>query len=138
MFRLLPVYICLLFGCASAAWSQASPVSVAPMSSPMTPGAMRPWLALPVISRTQAKDDAEARGYTSISRLQQDDYGNWFGNAREGDFVVWKWRRCQTLDRVRAKGLRGVGQLPARRLTSVSRRFGLVNWAFEGGDSRLI
>ena len=88
------IALCLMLGtsllaASSQAFAQASPVSEGEIGTPITPDSLGNWNFMPGITASEAARDAQAQGFRSVSRLHQDDYGDWIGQCRKGELIVF-------------------------------------------------
>ena len=81
--------LCLMLGAAGPAFAQASPVSVGPMGTPITPSDLGGWTLTPPISAAEAARDAREQGYAPVAGLHQDDYGNWIADSPKGALIIF-------------------------------------------------
>jgi hypothetical protein len=87
--RTLSIAVCIFLGATGAAFAQATPDQSGPMGTPITPPMIGDWMFSPSISKAEAENDAEAQGFGPISRLREDDYGDWIGESRRGALVIF-------------------------------------------------
>lgn len=85
---------CLILGApivagSRPAFAQASPVSVGPLGTAITPSDLGGWSFTPAISAAQAARDAEAQGFGPVARLRQDHYGNWIADSPKGALIIF-------------------------------------------------
>jgi hypothetical protein len=88
---------CLFLAGAASAFAQATPDASGPMGTPITPPQVGNWEFDPGISRAQAEDAASAQGFGHVSRLREDDYGNWIGESGKGALIIFPDGRAYPL-----------------------------------------
>jgi hypothetical protein len=81
--------LCLMLGTSAPAFAQASPVSVGPMGTPITPSDLGGWSFTPTISAAEAARDAQEQGFGPVAGLHQDDYGNWLADGPKGALIIF-------------------------------------------------
>jgi hypothetical protein len=87
--RTLGFALCFWIGLGGIAFAQSTPVESGQPGTPITPPAMGDWIFSPTISKAEAENDAEAQGFGHISRLREDDYGDWIGDSGKGSLVIF-------------------------------------------------
>ncbi|WP_419759265.1 hypothetical protein [Acidisoma sp.] len=83
------IVLCLMLGASSPAFAQASPVSVGPLGTPITPSDLGGWSASTPISAAEAARDAREQGFGKVAGLRKDDYGNWIAHSRKGALIIF-------------------------------------------------
>ena len=88
------IVLCLMGGTpmlsgSSPAFAQASPVSVGPMGTPITPSDVGGWSSSPPLSADEAARDAREQGFGTVGELHQDNYGNWIADSRKGALIIF-------------------------------------------------
>jgi hypothetical protein len=87
--RTLGFAVVFFLGAAGMALAQSTPVESGSAGTPITPPQVGDWMFSPTISKSEAEDDALAQGFGHISRLREDDYGDWIGESVKGALVIF-------------------------------------------------